>query len=286
MSLAIISADERRRGMTVKGQIWGGAGVGKTTLLKTLDPATTLAVVPEGGMLSVQKDDEFGPAYAGDSMEPTNWPEHKAVLRGFQLRHTGEAPGLLKYKTVFHDSISIISKHCFEWCQTQPDAFNKQGQPDVRGAYGLLAREMSEWAWGWKGIPDINVWMIGGLEAKENDVTTVKELKPLVMGSRLATELPYIMDYSLVMARFRAADGETYTGLFTDPTRNPEYASVPVKTRGGGLLPIEKPHLGELMAKALGSLPPAQSAPPPSSVSASPSGEASTPPTNSMNEAA
>ena len=41
MALAIITADQRRQTATVKGQIWGQAGVGKTSLLKTLDPAST-----------------------------------------------------------------------------------------------------------------------------------------------------------------------------------------------------------------------------------------------------
>lgn len=292
MTLAIVSADQRRATMTVKGQIWGGAGVGKTTLLKTLDPSNTLAVATEGGMLAVQRDDEFGPAYAGDSIEPgigvapeLAWLEHKQLLSGFQMNP--RPAGLAKYRTVFIDSTSIISKHCWDWCVTQPDAFNKNGQPDTRGAYGLLAREMCAWAWGWKNIPDINVWMIGGLEAKENDETKLKELKPLVMGGKLASELPYIFDFSLVMARFKAADGETYTGLFSDPIKNPEYASVPAKSRGGSsLAAVEQPHLGKLMAKALGSAPRVQAAPPPSSAPTNPGDGATTPPTTQMNEAA
>jgi hypothetical protein len=281
MSLEIITAEQRINTATVKGQIWGGAGVGKTTLLKTLHNPSTLAIAPEMGLLAVQRDDEFGPRFTGDSTEPSTWEEHKFMLEKFQ--QSQRPIGLRKYRTIFIDSTSIISKQCWEWCKVQPEAFNKYGKPDTLNAYGLLGREMSSWAWGWKGIPDLNVWMIGGLEEKENDATKVRELKPLVMGSKIVAELPYIFDYSLVMARFIGTDNKPYTGLFTNPVTNPEYASVPVKTRGGGLSPIEQPHLGKLMAKALGFSP--TTAPPPSAVPTEP-GDGETPPETTQSEAA
>lgn len=278
MAIAIISADQRRQNTVIKGQIWGKAGVGKTTLLKTLDPASTLALDFEGGLLSVQRDDQFGPAWTGDSMKVESWPEAQAIIEAFEKR-----AGLEKYRTVFIDSTTVASRMCFDWCKQQPEAFNKQGQPNNLGAYGLLGLEMVSWVKRWHHLAGVNVWLIGGLERKE--VEGVKDWQPLVTGSKLASELPYIMDYCLVMAHFKAADGNTYSGIFTDPMKNPEYASVPLKTRVGGLDQIERPHLGMLMAKALGPSSPAKSAPPPSSVSASPSGEASTSPTETSEAA-
>ena len=261
MALKIITADERLQQGTVKGQIWGQAGVGKTTLLKTLDPATTLCLDFEAGLLSVQRDDDFGPAWRGDSVKVENWLEAKAILGGFQTKQ----PFLDKYKTVFVDSTTIASKQCFAWCQTQPDAFSeKTGKPDTRGAYGLLGREMVSWVQGWRYLDSVSVWLVGGLEKKEID--GIQEWRPLVEGAKLASELPYIFDYSLVMSRFKAADGNTYVGLFTNPIANPEYASVPVKTRGGNLEAIEQPHLGKLMVKALGFSP--ATTPPPSAEAA------------------
>jgi len=256
MALAIITADQRMRSATVKGMVLGKAGVGKTTLIKSLDPATTLCLDVEGGMLSVQRDDRFGPAWRGDSIKIESWPEAKAVLEAFKAKH----PAFTKYHSVFIDSISIASRMCFDWCKEQPEAFNKKGEKNNLGAYGLLGLEMPDWCWGWKHLDGVNVWLVGGLEQKE--VLGVKEWVPLTTGSKLASELPFIMDCCLVMDRFKAADGNYYVGLFTDALKNPEYASVPVKTRIDGLDQIEPPHLGKLMAKAIGSSP--QSAPPPS----------------------
>jgi len=54
MPLPIISADERlaeHRG--IKGCIFGKSGIGKTSLLKTLDPATTLFFDLEAGDLAI-----------------------------------------------------------------------------------------------------------------------------------------------------------------------------------------------------------------------------------------
>jgi hypothetical protein len=271
MALAIVSADQRRAQGTVKGQIWGKAGVGKTTLLKTLDPATTLTLDFEAGLLAVERDDEFGPAWAGPSVKVENWPEAKAILQAFQAP---ERPAFLQpFKTVFVDSTTVASRMCFDWCKEQPEAFNKQGQKNNLGAYGLLGLEMVDWVKGWHHLPNLNVWLVGGMERKE--IEGIKEWVPLLTGSKLASELPYIMDYSLVMAEFKAGDGKTYTGIFSDGRKNPEYASVPLKTRVR-LDQVEQPHLGKLMVKALASPPKAQAAPPPSSVSAQPSGEAST----------
>lgn len=275
MALQIITADQRVRSAAVKGLIFGQAGVGKTTLLKTLDPATTLCLDFEAGMLSVQNDDQFGPAWRGDSIRVENWPEAKAILQAFQQK----AEFLAKYKTVFVDSLTFASKLCIAWCKQHPEAVTKSGQPDIWAVYRLLSEEMIDWTKGWFYLPDVNIWMLGGLERKK--IENVTEWIPLLDGLRLYAELPYIMDYCFVMARFKATDGNTYTGIFTDPVTNPEYAHVPVKYRSK-LDPIEQPHLGNITAKALAFK---HSAPPPSTVSPGNSGDA-TPTLNPESEAA
>jgi len=48
-----------------------------------------------------------------------------------------------KYQTYFCDSITALSRLCFNWAKSQPAAFSdRTSKPDSRGAYGLLGQEM------------------------------------------------------------------------------------------------------------------------------------------------
>jgi ABC-type phosphate/phosphonate transport system ATPase subunit len=69
MGLPIISADERmKQTRGVKALILGPPGVGKTSLLRTIDPASTLFVDLEAGDLAVQD-------VAVDQMRHGTWEE-------------------------------------------------------------------------------------------------------------------------------------------------------------------------------------------------------------------
>ena len=72
MSLPIISADQRLsepRG--IKGCIFGNSGIGKTSLLWTLDPDRTLFMDLEAGDLAIE-------GWAGDSIRPRT--DRKSVV--------------------------------------------------------------------------------------------------------------------------------------------------------------------------------------------------------------
>ena len=69
MGLKIITADERLSEVRgVKALILGPAGVGKTSLLRTVDPSGTLFLDFEAGDLAVQD-------VAVDQLRPQTWPE-------------------------------------------------------------------------------------------------------------------------------------------------------------------------------------------------------------------
>lgn len=269
MALKIITADQRLASQTIKGQIWGRAGIGKTSLLWTLDPATTLVFDMEAGLLSVQ-------GWDGDHVTVRSWPEARDLacwiggpnpaMRSDQpysqahyehvcsAEQLGDPAALEKYKTIFVDSTTQAARHCLQWGQGQPEAFSERsGKPDMRGAYGLLGREMLAWATQLHHTPGKNVWLVGGLEERADDFGR-KSWMPLIDGSKAALELPYLVDQVITMAELKTDDGTGYRA-FVCHTINPY--GFPAKDRSGRLDMIEEPHLGRLMDKIKGPAKPA-----------------------------
>ncbi len=71
--MKIINSEERAKMVTgVKVVIFGPYGIGKTSLLKTLDESTTLCLDFEAGLLAVQD-------WKGDSTEIRTWNEARDI---------------------------------------------------------------------------------------------------------------------------------------------------------------------------------------------------------------
>lgn len=267
MPLQIAPAKTQAPG--IKGLLLGPSGVGKTSQLRTLDPATTLFVDLEAGGLSIagwegDRLDVFaeaqrmgapvweiarglacwlgGPspfASAGKTYSAEDW---KIMCEAFG----DPAPVLEKYQTIFVDSITVASRACFAWCQTQPEAFSeKTGKPDIRGAYGLLGREMVGWLTQWQHIPGKNVWMVGILDRVKDDYGRA-EWKPQIMGAGTAQAMPGIVDQIVSMVEMKDESGAPYRA-FVCHTLNPD--GYPAKDRSSRLDMIEEPNLGKLLAK-------------------------------------
>ncbi len=268
MALPIISADQRLaepRG--IKGTIFGKSGIGKTSLLWTLDSATTLFIDLEAGDLAIE-------GWSGDSVRPRTWAECRdfavfiggpnPALRDDQVyseahfaavcERFGDPASLDRYHTVFIDSITVAGRLCFQWCKGQPEAFSeKTGKPDVRGAYGLHGREMIAWLTHLQHTRAKNVWFVGILDEKLDDFNR-RIFQPQIDGSKTGLELPGIVDEVLTMAEIKDESGAPYRA-FVCQTINPW--NFPAKDRSGRLDLIEEPHLGRLMAKIRGPLKPA-----------------------------
>ena len=256
--MKIITADERLANKAgIKGIIVGKAGIGKTSLLHTLDPETTLFVNAEAGELSVQD-------WGGDMVRLRSWTDARnlaAVVGGanpayapedaYSEQHHAHAVEALgegafdKYETIFIDSITEVSRICFGWAKQQPDAFNRNGEPDTRGAYGLLGREMVAWLKQFQHAPRVNVWLVGLLNEVKDDfgrVTFVMQVE----GSKTALEAPGITDQVVSMVQFTPDEGAPYRAFVTHAINEWGY---PAKDRSGRLDMIEEPHLGKLMKK-------------------------------------
>lgn len=260
MAISIITADQRAKEFGgVKALVLGPYGIGKTSLLRTLDADKTLFVDGEAGDLAVQD-------VACDAMRPTTWPEcrHLAAFIGgpnpaFPAEATygqahydaaaemfGSPDALDKYDTIFVDSITKISRIALQWAQQQPDAFNQQGKPDLRGAYGILGREMIAWITQLQHARSKNVIFTCAMEQSKDDFGRLV-WEPHLEGAKTGRELPGIVDEVISYSLIDFGDGEPVRAFVTQ--KDNAYG-LPAKDRSGRLEPIEPPDLGKLIAKA------------------------------------
>jgi hypothetical protein len=258
MTFKIIEADKRLaepRGAKIL--IVGPYGVGKTSLLRTVDPSTVLFLNIEAGDLAIQD-------VPVDTIDLPDWPAARdlAVRIGgpnssypptscYSEAHFravgGWLPNLSKYNTLFVDSLTALSRVAFRWAETQPEATSdRTGRKDLRGAYGLLGRDMITFLNQVQHTRPMNVIFVAVLE-KVVDEFGHSTWGIQMEGAKTGRELPGIVDEVLVMDFLNFDDG-------TPPIRgfvcnSPNIWGYPCKDRSGRLETIEKPHLGKLLAK-------------------------------------
>lgn len=263
--LRIITAEERLaepRGPKVL--IVGPPGVGKTSLLRTVNPAATLFVDLEAGDLAVQdvKVDQVrvrtweecrdlacylgGPNPGLSSEKAYSQAHYNAISASY-----GETLNLDKYDLFFIDSITVAGRLCLTWAQQQPEAFNKDGVPNLIGAYGLLGREMLGWMSQIQHIKMKAVVFVGILEKQTDDFKRVSyELQ--IDGQKAGREIPGIVDELIGMGRVTFEGDTEPRRAFLCNDEASDFAGFTPKDRSGLLDAYEPPHLGNLLAKLTG----------------------------------
>jgi hypothetical protein len=267
MALPIISAEERlKERHSAKVGLVGFPGVGKATQLATLPPQKTLFIDLEAGDLSVRD-------WPGDTVRPRTWDEFLDLVvflagplptatadQPFSENHYeyvckkyGDPVQLARYDFYFVDSLTVLSRLCFAWCKTQPQAFSeKTGKPDNRGAYGLLGQQMITALTHLQHVRDKHVIYVAILEEKTDDFNR-RYYQLQLEGNKTALELPGVLDEVVTLAILKADDGSSYRGFVT---RADNPYGYPSKDRSGRLDAVEEPDLGKLIRKCLGEVAP------------------------------
>jgi AAA domain len=252
-----ISADERLsapRG--VKALIVGPTGIGKTSLLRTVDPASCLFIDIEAGDLAIAD-------VAVDTIRMDDWPTARHIacaiggpnpsyspLSCYSEAHYreigGALPNLEKYSTIFVDSLTAVSRLSYRWSEQQPEALSERtGKKDIRGAYGLHGREMISWLNQLQHVRGKNVIFVGILELVKDEYGR-SDWAIQLEGSKTGRELPGIVNQVITMQSVDFGDGkQTRAFICTSPNR----FGYPAKDRSGRLTQMEEPHLGKLISK-------------------------------------
>lgn len=256
--MKIISADERlaeRRG--VKALIVGPTGIGKTSLLRTIDPRRVLFVDGEAGDLAVQD-------LPIDTVRIADWrmardlacriggpnpsfPPNSCYSQAHFEAVGGPLENLDRYALVFVDLVTAISRLSFRWAEQQPEARSERtGAKDLRGAYGLHAREMLLWLHQLQHARGKHVVFVGILEKITDEFSRHFGFQVQMEGSKVPREIGGIVDELIVMQWIDFGDHKPVRSFIcTEP--NPW--GLPAKDRSGRLEQTEPPHLGKLIAR-------------------------------------
>jgi AAA domain len=256
--ISIITADERLTNRSgIKILILGVTGIGKTSLLRTIDPAEALFVDIDRGGLAVQ-DLEV------DTVQVDDWPTARDLACRVGGPHPSYSPtqcyseahyravggtlaNLDRYKIIFIDGITAVSRYSFRWAEQQPEAFSRTGAKDTRAAYGLHAREMLAWLYQLQFARSKHIVLTGILERTIDDLNRFVGYQVQMEGAKVPREIGAVMDELLVMEQLDFGDGKPPTRGFVCTSPNPwQYCA---KDRSGRLAQIEPPHLGKLIAK-------------------------------------
>jgi phage nucleotide-binding protein len=204
----------------VKLLVYGQAGAGKTSLIKTLP--TPLVLSAEAGLLSIQDADL---AYI----------EIKTIddLREAYSFIMGE--GGNSFESIALDSISEIAEVILN--------AEKKATKDPRQAYGAMQEQVSDLIRAFRDIPGKHIYMSAKLEKSQDEMGRML-YAPSMPGNKTGQQLPYFFDEVLALRVERDAEGNVQRALMCDSD-----GLWLAKDRSGKLSLWEAPDLGAIVEK-------------------------------------
>lgn len=210
----------------VKVLVYGQAGAGKTSLIKTLPSPIVLSA--EGGLLSIQDADisfiEIGSM--DDLMEAYKWLTQSEEAQHFQ--------------SVALDSISEIAEVVLN---AEKKKIVNGKVVDPRQAYGAMQEQMADIIRVFRDLPGRHVYMSAKLEKTQDEMGRVL-YSPSMPGNKTGQSLPYFFDEVLALRVERDSDGVAQRALMCDSD-----GLWQAKDRSGKLSAWEAPDLGAVIAK-------------------------------------
>lgn len=203
----------------VKLLVYGQAGAGKTTLIRTLPTPVVLSA--EGGLLSLHGDDipYIEIASLGDLEEAYAWCKDSADAKHFE--------------TVCLDSLSEVAEVVL--------AHELKANRDGRAAYGELNTTMSSMIRAFRDLPGKNVYVTAKLERSQDEQGRLL-YNPSMPGKSLTSALPYFFDEVLALRVETDPEGNSHRALLCQPD-----GLWTAKDRSGRLNQWEQPDLGEII---------------------------------------
>jgi phage nucleotide-binding protein len=204
----------------VKLLVYGQAGAGKTSLIKTLPNPLVLSA--EAGLLSIQDADH---AYI----------EIKTIedLReAYSYIMSEEGAG---FESIALDSISEIAEVILN--------AEKKIAKDPRQAYGAMQEQVSDLIRAFRDIPGKHVYMSAKLEKSTDEMGRIL-YAPSMPGNKTGQQLPYFFDEVLALRVERDAEGNVQRALMCDSD-----GLWQAKDRSGKLTAWEAPDLGAIVEK-------------------------------------
>lgn len=205
----------------VKVLVYGQAGAGKTSLIKTLPAPIVLSA--EGGLLSIADADV---PYIEVSSMDTLKEAYQWVLNSDEAKH---------FQSVALDSISEIAEVVLN--------HEKKIAKDPRQAYGAMQEQMGDIIRGFRDIPGKNVYFSAKLEKTQDEMGRVL-YAPSMPGNKVGQSLPYFFDEVLALRVERDAEGNSQRALMCESD-----GLWQAKDRSGKLASWEAPDLGEVFKK-------------------------------------
>jgi phage nucleotide-binding protein len=205
----------------VKVLVYGQAGAGKTSLIKSLPSPIVLSA--EGGLLSIQDADLpfIEIASMDDLREAYEW-----------LTSSDDAKA---YQSVALDSISEIAEVCLN--------HEKKVNKDPRAAYGAMQEQMADIIRAFRDLPGRHVYMSAKLEKTQDEMGRVL-YSPSMPGNKTGQALPYFFDEVLALRVEKDGEGATQRALMCDSD-----GLWLAKDRSGKLDAWETPDLTAIIAK-------------------------------------